>query len=95
MSDQAEVTNATLQEQSAYVAYAYSPRENSGSGGKYHLVAKVVLSAGRLQRQPGTPLCGKRFWGLDGGGRTFERFLSYPCPKCLANALKLAVVSNA
>lgn len=95
MSDGKTLTSyRLLSVDSIACAYAYSPRENTGSHGKYHLVTLLPLERGRLRRAANSPLCGKRFWGLDRGGRTFEQFLSYPCPKCLENAVKLGVVAD-
>lgn len=48
-------------------AYAYSPRENTGSRGGYHLITTQHLHIGRFHRQPGDALCKSRskFWGKD------------------------------
>ena len=65
------------------VAYAYSPRENVGSGGRCHLITPIAISAGRLQREAGDPLCkpARKFWGLD-SGRTEADFNQYGCARC-------------
>ena len=71
-------------------AYAYSPRENTGSRGRVHAIAEQAVAVGRLVRQPGDALCTrKRFWGLD--ARTRERFERTPCPRCKALAERLGV----
>lgn len=50
----------------AYVAYAYSPRENEGSRGTTHCVVNEDVTIGRIHRAPGQALCTTReFWGLD------------------------------
>lgn len=65
------------------IAYAYSPRENVGSTGKYHLITTERIEHGRLVREPGDALCKptRKFWGLD-GGRTAEDFERYGCVRC-------------
>ena len=76
-------------------AYAYSPRENDGSSGKYHVVTQVPLEAGRLRRAAGDALCkpARKFWGLD--ARSFERFQTYPCKRCKALAERLGLLDAA
>ena len=65
------------------VAYAYSPRENVGSTGKYHLIATERIAHGPLVREPGDALCkpARKFWGLD-GRRTAEDFERHGCARC-------------
>ncbi len=65
------------------VAYAYSPRENVGSTGKYHLITTEQISRHPLFRRPGDALCkpARKFWGLD-GGRTAEDFERHGCARC-------------
>lgn len=76
------------------IAYAYSPRENVGSGGRCHLITTAALEVGRLKRAPGDALCKprKQFWGLD-GGRTPEDFETYGCVRCSAIRDRLAATS--
>ena len=72
---------------SADVAYAYSPRENTGSRGGYHIVVQEAFKVGRIARQQGETLCKKKFWGLDGGRDGHE----VSCRRCLELARRLSV----
>lgn len=78
------------------VAYAYSPRESTQSGGKVHLVCRAPLRVGRIVREAGDALCKPRrqFWGLD-GGRTMEDFERYGCARCKTIRAKLPEGSRA
>lgn len=73
-------------------AYAYSPRENDGSRGKYHAVTRRPLWHGRLRRAEGDPLCkpARKFWGLD--SRSREKFDSYPCKRCKKLGVRLGLL---
>jgi hypothetical protein len=70
------------------VAYAYSPRENTGSGGSDHILVKERLVAGRLVREEGKTLCQSShayFWGLtEMPGREAN------CLRCLECAERLS-----
>lgn len=61
------------------VGYAYSPRENTGSGGGYHIIVGEDFKAGRIVRRKGDTLCKRQFWGLDGG----RKKLGVTCKRCL------------
>ena len=65
------------------IAYAYSPRENTGSRGAYHVQVLEPLAVGRLRRDIGQALCKPRFWGLD-GGRSIDHFQRWGCKGCKA-----------
>lgn len=72
-----------------HVSYAYSPRENVGSGGSDHIVLEEDFTQGRLTRKAGDALCksSKKFWGLTAlnDGKPAN------CLKCLEIAEKLNV----
>ncbi len=72
----------------ATLAYAYSPRENTGSGGKHHIQAQELVQTGRFTRQQGDTLCRKaqRFWGLQ---TCLDQNQNVTCPRCLEIAEKL------
>lgn len=60
------------------VGYAYSPRERSGGGG-YHLIVGEDFKAGRVRREKGDALCGKRFYNLDPG----RKGSGVSCRRCI------------
>ena len=64
-----------------HIAYAYSPRENVGSGGKDHIVLEEEYSKGRLKRISGDPLCkpARDFWGLENIGHKGTDSLCHQC----------------
>lgn len=64
------------------VGYAYSPRERSGTTGGYHLIVGADFKAGRIRRQQGDALCGKRFYNLDWGRKSH----AVTCKRCIALA---------
>lgn len=77
------------------IAYAYSPRENVGSGGGDHIVCAENVTAGRLKRQAGDALCKPqaRFWGLQqrwGADTCLNYQATASCLRCLEIAEKLS-----
>ena len=70
---------------SAIISYAYSPRENVGSGGKYHVELAEPFCFGRIKREAGDTLCAparsRRFDNLD-GGRSADDFKRWGCKRC-------------
>lgn len=74
------------------IAYAYSPRENVGSGGGDHIVCLQGFTHGRLTRAAGDPLCkpAAKFWGLDrcSDGREAT------CVKCAEIAERIAAANR-
>jgi hypothetical protein len=72
------------------LAYAYSPRERTGSRGRHHIQTQEDFVLGRLKRKKGDALCrpAKKFWNLDTRRNEHESHVT--CLHCLGIATVMA-----
>ncbi|MFS1429222.1 hypothetical protein LMH73_019250 [Vibrio splendidus] len=73
-----------------HLEYAYSPNENTGSKGKYHVVVDEALIAGRYSRKVGEPLCKTKnsFSGLSESHN--HGITPSVCKSCVERMIRLA-----